>query len=88
MTTMNTICNCFFSSAKKEENLKDKVIEQSQIGFVEDMITSSNLYVINCITLLIDGKTIKKCYGAFLVLCLVIAEIICMIIYCKKIFIQ
>ena len=84
MTTITSICNCFFSTSKKEADLKDKVLEQSQIGFVEDMISSSNIYVVKCIYLLTTGKALKKCYGGFLILCLVIAEIICTVVYCKK----
>ena len=84
MTTITSICECYFSKSTKEEILKDKVLEQAQIGFIEDVITSSNIYVIKCVTLLIDGNNIKKCYGGFIILCFVLAEILCAIIYCTS----
>ena len=82
MTTFNSECQCSFS--RKEQDLKDKVLDQAQIGFVEDIITSSNLYVIKCITLLVKPNVIKKCYGGFVISCLIIAEFICTLIYCKR----
>jgi hypothetical protein len=34
MSTITAICECFYSEAKNEENLKDKVLEEAQIGFI------------------------------------------------------
>ena len=84
MTTITSICECFYSETKREENLKDKVLEETQISFIEDIITSSNIYVLKCIYQLFKGKNIKKCYGGFIVLSLFIIEIICAIFYCHR----
>ena len=86
ITTITAICECYFSETKREENLKDKVLEQAQIGFIEDIINKSNIYVIKCIKSVLKIeliiKYIKKCYGVFIILFLIFIEIICTIIYC------
>ena len=85
MSTITAICECFYSEAKNEENLKDKVLEEAQIGFIEEILSSSNLYVIKCINLVLKPDILKKGYGGFIILSLFIIEIICAVIYCKKI---
>ena len=84
MTTITAICECFFSEAKREENLKDKVLEQAQIGFIEDIINRSNIYVIKCFKSILKKDYFMKCYGAFIILFLIFIEIICTIIYCTS----
>ena len=84
MTSITSICQCFFSDSKKEENLKDKILEQTQLSFVEDIITSSNIYVIKCFKSVFDRKSINKCYGGFFILLLFIAKIILTLIYYKR----
>ena len=84
ITTITAICECFYSESKKEDFLKDKVLDQAQLGAIEEMISKSNIYVIKCINLVLKFETIKKAYGCFIILSLIIIEIICTIIYCKK----
>ena len=84
MTTVTAICECFYSNSKREENLKNKFMEQAQISFIEDMISSSNIYVVKCIHLLSKISNLKKCYGGFFVFILIIIEVICTIIYCTN----
>ena len=84
MTTITAICECFYSDSKREENLKEKVLNQAEIGALEEMISSSNIYVIKCINLVLDTKSLIKCYGGFVILGLFFIEIICTVIYCKK----
>ena len=84
MTTITSICECFYSESKREENLKEKFLEETQISFIEDIITSSNIYVLKCIYLLFKGKKINKCYGGFIILCFFVIEIICSIFYGQK----
>ena len=84
MTSITAICECFYSESKKEENLKDKVMDQAQIGILEEMISKSNIYVIKCISLVLETNNFKKCYGGFFILGLFIIELIFTIIYCKK----
>ena len=84
MTTVTAICECFYSNTKREENLKNKFMEQTQINFIEDIITRSNIYVVKCIHLLFKLNNIKKCYGGFIVIGLIFIDIICTIVYCKN----
>ena len=84
MTTVTAICECFYSNTKREENLKNKFMEQTQINFIEDIIIRSNIYVVKCIHLLFKLNNIKKCYGGFIVIGLIFIDIICTIVYCKN----
>ena len=83
-TTITAMCECFFDEEKREENLKDKVLEQAQIGFIQDIITKSNIYVLKCIKIILKKEYIIKCYGVFIILFLIFIEIICTIIYCAR----
>ena len=84
MSTITAICECFYIESKREENIKNKVMEQSQISFVEDIITRSNIYVIKCIDLVFKKNTIKKSYGSIIIVCLMLIELICIIFYSKN----
>ena len=84
MSTVTAICECYYSESKREDNIKNKVMEQTQIGLVEDIISSSNIYVVKCINLVLKKKTAKKCYGGFIMIGLISIELICTIIYCKN----
>ena len=84
MTTITSICECYYSDEKREENLKDKVLEEAQLSLIEDIINSANLYVIKCFYLLFQGNILKKCYGGFIIVGLLLTEIICSIIYCQR----
>ena len=84
MTTITSICECYYSDEKREENLKDKVLEEAQISFIEEILSSSNLYVIKCINLVVKAETFKKGYGGFIILGLFLIEILCALIYFKK----
>ena len=68
MTTITSICECYYSETKKEDTLKNKILEESQLGDIEKMISRSNLYVIKCINLVFVKKYTKKCYGGFIIL--------------------
>ena len=84
MTSITTICQCFYNEEKKELNLKDKVLDQAQIGALEEMISSSNIYVIKCIKLVFNFNIVMKGYGGLIIFILFIIEIICAFIYYKK----
>ena len=84
ITSLTSICKCLYTEAKKENNFKNKVLEQIQLGTLEEMINSSNLYVIKCIKLIFDINISKKCYGAFIIIGFILIEIICTIYYCSK----
>ena len=84
MTTITTICECFYSETKKEDALKNKILDQAQVGGIGEVISSSNIYVMKCINLILKIDTIKKAYGAHIILGFIVIEIICTIVYCKK----
>ena len=84
MTTITAICECYYSKIKREDNLKNKVLEQAQISNLEEIISSANIYVIKCIKLIFDINRLKRCYGVFIVLGFILIEIICSFYYCLK----
>ena len=84
MTTITTICECFYSESKKEDALKNKILSQAQVGGIGEIISSSNIYVMKCINLILKIDIIKKAYGAHIILGFIIIEIICTLVYCKK----
>ena len=84
MTTITAICECFYSESKKEDMLKNKVLDQTQVGAIGEIISSSNIYVIKCINLVFKINSIRKAYGTYIIICLIIIEIFCTIIYFKK----
>ena len=84
MTSITAICECFYSESKKEDNLKEKILDQAELGTLEKIISRSNIYVVKCINLVLNVDTIKRAYGGYIIFILIIFEIICTIIYCKK----
>ena len=52
MTTITSICECFYSESKKEDALKNKILDQAQVGGIGEIISSSNIYVMKCIKLI------------------------------------
>lgn len=84
MTEITAICECFYSEEKKQNALKDKVLEESQVSVVDEMISSSNIYVVKCINLVVNLKYVKKSHGGFIILSLMIIEIIFTIFYFVK----
>ena len=68
LTTNSTICECFLSESKREENLKNKILEQAQLGAIEQVMSNSNIYVLKCIKLIFNINIFKRCYGAFIIL--------------------
>ena len=84
LTTNSSICECFLSQTKREENLKNKVLEQAQLGALQQVISNSNIYVLKCIKLLFNINIFKRCYGAFILLGFILIEIICAIFYFLK----
>ena len=84
ITTYSSICECYYSESKREDNLKNKVFEQAQIGALEEIISSSNIYVIKCYKLLKEIKYIKNCYGGYIFLCFILIDIIATIYFSLK----
>ena len=84
LTTNSTICECFLSESKREENLKNKILEQAQLGAIEQVMSNSNIYVLKCIKLIFNINIFKRCYGAFIILGFICIEIISIIFYFLK----
>ena len=84
MTEVTAICECYYSEEKKQNTLTNKILEESQLSVLEEIISSSNIYVVKCINLVSNIIYIKKCYGSFIILALMIIEIIFVIIYFTK----
>ena len=84
MTSITSICECFFTEEKREQNLKDKVLEESEISYIDKIINSSNLYVIKCFKLIFNFDNLKKCYGAFIIAILMIVQISCTIYFYSR----
>ena len=84
LTINSTICECFLTESKREENLKNKVLEQAQLEALNEIISKSNFYVLKCIKLIFDLNIIKRCYGAFIISGFIIIEISCFVFYLLK----
>ena len=84
LTEVTAICECYYSDEKKKDALKNKILEESQLSVVDEIISSSNIYVVKCINLISHIIYIKKCYGSFIILALMIIEIIFVLIYFVK----
>ena len=72
LTSLTSICQCYYIEEKREKNLKEKVLEKSEISYIEEIINSSNIYVIKCFKLIFNFNNLKKCYGAFIIILLMI----------------
>ena len=88
ITSLKSICKCIYIESKLNQNfnfnLKNKLLDQIQLGALEEMISSSNLYVIQCFKLIFDFNISKKCYGAFIIMVFILVEIICSVDYFMK----
>ena len=84
MTSITSICECFFNEEKREQSLKDKVLEEAEISYIDKIINSSNIYVIKCFKLIFNFNNLKKCYGAFIIILLMILQISCTVYFYSK----
>ena len=83
LTTIRAICECSYSN-KDKDILKDNALYQSNVGQLEEFLSSTNIYVIKCYKNFLNGKYFKECIGGLIILVLLIIEIICTIKYCSK----
>ena len=83
ITSFKAICECSYSSSNKDL-LKDNALYQSQVGELEELISSINIYVMKCYKNMINKIYFKECFGGLIILILLIIEIICTIIYYLK----
>ena len=82
MTTYRAICECSYSKSK--DILKDNALYQSQVGQFEELLSSSNIYVIKCLKNIFKVNYFKQCLGGIVILVILILEIICTIFYGLK----
>ena len=61
MTTYKAICECKYTKGK--DILKDNALYQSQVGQLEEFISSSNIYVIKCFKNIFNVSYFKQCLG-------------------------
>ena len=83
LTTLKAICECPYTN-KNKDLLKDNALYQSQVGQVEEFISSTNIYVITCYKNILSLTYFKECAGGLIIFLLLILEIICTIFYCLK----
>ena len=81
LTTFKAICECSYSKKNNKDILKDNALYQSEVGQVEEFISSTNIYVIKCYKNILGPKFFKECIGGLIIFILLIIEIICTIFY-------
>ena len=62
LTTIKAICECSYSN-KDKDLLKDNALYQSQVGQLEEFISSTNIYVIKCYKNILNEKYLKSVLG-------------------------
>ena len=83
LTTIKAICECSYSN-KDKDLLKDNALYQSEVGQLEEFISSTNIYVMKCYKNLLSIKYFSECIGGLIIFILLIIEIICTINYFSK----
>ena len=83
LTTLKAICECSYSSGNKDI-LKDNALYESQVGQLEQFISSTNIYVMKCYKNIFSISYFKECIGGLIIIILLIIEIICTINYYLK----
>ena len=85
ITTFRAICECSYSN---NNLLKNNAIYKNEIGQIEELLNSINIYVIKCIKNVINSTNIKRCIGGLIIFIILILEIICTIFFRFKGIIQ
>ena len=81
MTTLESKCECIFKDTQNKNYLKENALVKSQVGDIEELLSSINIYLLKCSNLLIKTKYTVRCYGGLIIIFLIIIQIICSIIY-------
>ena len=84
MTSFEAICECVYSETQNIDSIKQNALVKSQIGDIEEILNSINIYLLKCINLVAKAKNTAKCYGGFIILVLIIIQIFFTIIYFLK----
>ena len=84
MTSFESVCECLYPDTQNKDALKENALVKSQIGDIEELMNSINIYLLKCINLVSKTKNIKRCYGGLIILVLMLIQIICTIFYFWK----
>ena len=76
LTSMESICECKFNEIIKNEIIEENAFIQNAIGGITDIISSSNVQVLQCYKNVINKKYIIKGYGAFIIMFIVFIQFI------------
>ena len=71
-------------SETQNKDLKNSALYQSQVGTIEEILNSINIYLLKCSYLLLKPENLTKCLGGMIILLLIIIQIICTIIFYSK----
>ena len=78
---MKAKCICAFSDFMNND-LMNNVYGQTIAEFM-NILTSINIFVVQCIKDIFVLEHFKECIGGFIILCLLLGEIICILIYIR-----
>jgi hypothetical protein len=80
-TSMESICECKFTSIIKNDFIGDNVLLSNTIGEIADLLSSSNLIVLKCYKNVFKKEYILKGTGGFIILTIAILEIILILVF-------
>ena len=83
ISTLKAMCQCSFNN-KDKKTINDNIIYYSQIGQIEEMISSTNIIIIKCFKEVFNSNYFKSCVGGFIILGIIFAQIIFTIAYCSN----
>ena len=81
LTSMESICECKFSSILNNEYIEGNVLIESSIKEITNIISNSNLDVLKCFKDVFKKEYIKKGIGGFIIITIFIFQIIFSIIF-------
>jgi len=84
LTTMESICECKFSSLMNNQLIEENILISNAIEEIFDLLRSSNLLVLKCYKDVFKKEYIIKGYGGFIILSITILEIIFSLIFIFK----
>ncbi len=81
LTSMESICLCYFSSILNNEYIEENVLIENSIREVTDIFSNSNLDVLKCYKDVFKIEFIKKGIGGFIIISIFVFEIIFSMIF-------
>ena len=80
-SSMESICECKFTSIINNDFIGDNVLLSNAIGEIADLLSSSNLIVLKCYKNVFKKEYILKGTGGFIILTIAILEIVFILIF-------